>query len=100
MCPWVCRGIGVGRASSHFLPTAFHSGKSPDLAEAKGQDLIDITPDLAEGVLQEILVQEPFYRQLYDGMRTLRENYQAHVFLSARIDAQLIQKYPEHFHAI
>ena len=23
-----------------------------------------------------------------------------HVFLSARIDAQLIQKYPEHFHAV
>src|SRR5215218_10667485 len=35
MCPWVCRGIGVGRASSHFLPTAFHSGKSPNLAETK-----------------------------------------------------------------
>ena len=64
------------------------------------QDLIDTTPDLAEGVLQDIFVQEPFYRQLYDGTRTLRENYQAHVFLSARIDAQLIQKYPEHFRAV
>ena len=64
------------------------------------QDLIDTTPDLAEGVIQAIFVQEPFYRQLYDGARTLRENYQAHVFLSARIDAQLIQKYPEHFHAV
>jgi len=64
------------------------------------QDLIDTTPDLAEGVLQEIFVQEPFYRQLYDGTHTLRENYQAHVFLSARIDAQLIQKYPEHFRAV
>ena len=64
------------------------------------QDLIDTTPDLAEGGLQEIFVQEPFYRQLYDGTRTLRENYQVHVFLSARIDAQLIQKYPEHFHAV
>jgi hypothetical protein len=64
------------------------------------QDLIDTTPDLAEGVLQEIFVQEPFYRQWYDETRTLRENYQAHVFLSARIDAQLVQKYPEHFHAV
>ena len=51
-------------------------------------------------ILQEIFVQEPFYRQLYDGTRTLRENYLAHVFLSARMDAQLIQKYPEHFHAV
>ena len=64
------------------------------------QDLIDTTSDLAQAVLQEIFVQEPFYRQLYDGTRTLRENYQAHVFLSARIDAQLIQKYPQHFQAV
>jgi hypothetical protein len=64
------------------------------------QDLIDTTPDLAEGVLQEIFVQEPFYRQLYDRTRTLRGNYQDHIFLSARIDAQLIQKYPEQFHAV
>ena len=64
------------------------------------QDFIDTTPHLVEEVLQEIFVQEPFYRQLYDRTRTLRENYQAHVFLSARIDTQLIQKYPEHFHAV
>jgi hypothetical protein len=31
----VYKGIGVGRASSHFPPTAFHSGKSPDLPETK-----------------------------------------------------------------
>jgi hypothetical protein len=64
------------------------------------QNFIDTTPHLVEGALQEIFVQEPFYRQLYDRTRTLRENYQAHVFLSARIDTQLIQKYPEHFHAV
>src|SRR5215475_12573014 len=45
-------------------------------------------------------LERGFYRQLYDGTHTLRENYQAHVFLSARIDAQLIQNYPEHFHAV
>jgi hypothetical protein len=64
------------------------------------QDLLATTPDLAEGVLQAIFVQEPFYRQLYDGTRTLRDNYQAHVALSARIDAHLIHTYPEHFHAV
>src|SRR6266702_4771483 len=33
--PRMYRGIGVGRASSHSPPTAFHSGKSPDLPETK-----------------------------------------------------------------
>jgi hypothetical protein len=64
------------------------------------QNFIDTTPHLVEGALQEFFVQEPFYHQLYDRTRTLQENYQAHVFLSARIDTQLIQKYPEHFHAV
>jgi hypothetical protein len=33
--PTAEKGIGVGRASSHSLPTAFYSGKSPDLLETK-----------------------------------------------------------------
>ena len=64
------------------------------------QKIVGEAPDLVESILHEILAEEPFYRQLYDRTYTLLENYEAHICLSARIDAQIIQQYPEKFHSV
>lgn len=64
------------------------------------QKIVGEAPDLVESILHELFTHEPFYRQFYDSTHTLLENYQAHIFLSARIDAQLIQQYPEKFHTV
>jgi hypothetical protein len=62
--------------------------------------MADETPTLIEHLIENVLTEEPSYRQFYEPDKTLIQNYREHAFLAAAVETQVIQRYPERFVAI
>jgi hypothetical protein len=62
--------------------------------------MVEETPALIEPVIEQVLAEEPSYRQFYEPDKTLIQNYCDHAFLAAAVEMPVMQRYPERFAAV
>jgi hypothetical protein len=62
--------------------------------------MVEETPALMEPVIEQVLAEEPSYRQFYESDKTPIQNYCDHAFLAAAVEMQVMQRYPERFAAV